>query len=109
MEKQPKENFYSCHKCKKYWATVDVDVGVTPYMISCLTPNCGGLAESHFYPRGQKPAHIASPDFEWFKPTLKWAKRKEKDAPGTIAHVENGGLMIRPRTDREPVYHEESP
>jgi hypothetical protein len=122
--KEPKINVYRCqYGCNT--VTVDVDEGVTPFMIKCraksrpdrplrpeLTgPNgeCVGTAQSNMYPRGPRPSWIGEPTHEWYLPTIKEAKKLNRKYPGMLEHVEQGGLNLRARTDREPVYHEERP
>jgi hypothetical protein len=104
----PRINVYVCQECHGNTVTVDVDVGVTPFFLGCKKLGCNGMAQSSFYPKGPKPAHIPNPDWEWYKPTLKQAKRKESKYPGTLDHVQRGGLLLRQRTGRAPVCHEAS-
>lgn len=112
---EPRINVYVCeYNCLT--VTVDVDEGVTPFMIKCrrrstkerpLNPaltgadgECKGTARSSFYPKGPKPRHIGDPTHEWYKPdSLHGLSAAE------IQHVRQGGLLLRPRTDRLPVYH----
>lgn len=89
--------------------TVDVAEGVTPFMIGCKNMGCNGIAHSSFYPKAPRPEHIPPPAWEWYAPNLKQAKKKEKKYPGTLAHVQNGGLLLRRRTGAEPIYHEDTP
>ena len=115
--KEPRINVYRCqYGC--HTVTVDVDDGVTPFMIQCRsrsTPErpikakylgeegfCKGTAESSFYPRGPKPLHIGEPKWEWYKPTT-----PEVMSNAEFEHVKQGGLLLRPRTEREPVYHKD--
>lgn len=116
-QKLPKLNVYVCeYGC--YTVTVDVDEGVTPFLIKCRKRStldrpieakylgkdgeCVGTARSSLYPRKPKPAHIPDPTHEWYKPeSTKGLDDFERD------HVQNGGLLLRRRTHREPVYHEE--
>lgn len=115
--KLPRINVYVCeYNCNN--VTVDVDHGVTPFMIKCRrksTPQrpiaqkyldengeCIGTARSCFYPMEPKPAHIPDPTHEWFKPDT-----FEGLHPDEIDHVKRGGLLLRERTDREPIFHEE--
>lgn len=118
MSKEPKINIYQCqYGCLN--VTVDVDEGVTPFMIGCeftgridrpLNPffakdgKCIGNATSCFYPTGPKPSNIGEPTHEWYKPEK---KEYEKLHKLEIEHVERGGLLLRPRTDKEPIYHGE--
>ena len=109
---EPKENVYICQKCGRHTVTVDVDEGVTPFMIRCREKDgprrpCRGMAVSCSYPRGPKPAHIGPPRWEWYKPTdADLVKHYEGNALERMReHVENGGLDIRRRTKAQPVMH----
>jgi hypothetical protein len=101
--KLPRINVYACQfGCKT--VTVDVDVGVTPMFIQCrrkstedrpIKPEfldehgyCIGTASSCMYPKTPKPAHIKDPEWEWYLP-----------------EGEASALLLRPRTDKEPIYH----
>lgn len=64
-----------------------------------------GLAQSSFYPRGPKPSHIPEPTWEWYSPTKAELVAMSEE---TLKHVKNGGLLLRERTKREPIYHDES-
>lgn len=118
--KLPRLNVYVCeYHC--HTVTVDVDHGVTPFMIKCraksrpdrpLKPRltgpdgeCIGTAQSSFYPKVPKPPWIKDPEWEWYKPA---AEEIPKLGRGERDHVEQGGLLMRPRTDAEPIYHEDS-
>lgn len=84
-----KVNTYTCDSCDYVTVTVDVDDGVTPFMIGCPAVRCaGGSAKSGMYQVDQNLV----PTHEWFKPT---------DLSGYSAnhrqHVEMGGLVMRPR------------
>ena len=121
--KNPRINVYQC-KWGCHTVTVDVDKGVTPFMIPCkfkgrtdrpVDPRyigrdgyCIGTAQSSFYPKGPKPPHIKEPEWEWYKPTEKWAKKKDKIYSGTYDHWKRGGLSLRERTNAEPIYHEDT-
>ena len=104
----PRENAYVCPKCKAPTVTVDVDDGVTPMFLGCrATPGCDGMAQSSMYPKEPRPPWVPEPAWEWYRPTLKQAKKKEARYPGTLDHVRRGGLLLRPRTGKEPIYHPE--
>jgi len=98
---------YGCHNI-----TVDVDKGTTPFMIGCeftgrpdrpadpskmKNGKCTGIAKSAMYPKEKDDSTpYPEPTHEWYRPELsQYAKlsKAEKD------HVNNGGLLIRPRTD----------
>jgi len=116
-KKIPLENVYVCeYGCLN--VTVDVDVGVTPFMIKCvrrstperpLIPNltgpdgeCIGTATSALYPMAARPPHLQEPTHEWYKP-----EDLAILPPEEAAHVKQGGLLMRPRTKAEPLYHKE--
>lgn len=102
----PRENAYVCPDCKQPTITVDVDEGVTPMFISCkATEGCEGMAQSMMYPKAPRPSHVPAPAWEWYKPTRDEVEESEKEYPGSIQHWDNGGLFLRERTDRQPVYH----
>jgi hypothetical protein len=114
---EPKINVYVCQfNCLT--VTVDVDEGVTPFMIQCRSRStkgrpiekklldehgfCVGTAQSSFYPTGPKPSRIGDPKWEWYIP-----ETNKGLSVGEAEHVKKGGLLLRPRTEREPVYHKE--
>lgn len=80
-------NVYSC-SCGNRIKTIDVDKGVTPFMISCL---CGNMAKSSFY-------NDIAPDvkikLEWYRPSLKECL-KLKNKPNELDHIFQGGLIYR--------------
>lgn len=124
-----KLNLYLCeHGCHNI--TVDVDEGVTPFMIRCnftgrkdrpLNPakskngRCVGMARSCFYPQILPDgAPYPVPTHEWYKP-LSLDKINYFNEGGKVLalteaekeHVENGGLLLRKRTDKKPILHKE--
>lgn len=94
-------NVYVCQTCGGYTVTIDVDEGVTPFMIGCRASGeereCKGVAHSSFYPKGPRPPHIPEPAWEWYRMTDAEARRQEKKYPGSWHHHEQGGLWIRKR------------
>lgn len=119
MSKLPRENCYRCeYGCINL--TVDVDEGTTPFMMKCRrrpTPErpidksllgidgeCIGTATSCFYPKSARPANLPAPEWEWYKPD---AQETANLGDAERDHVEMGGLILRARTDREPLYHPE--
>ncbi len=100
--KLPRENVYTCHLCGVMQVTVDVDEGVTPFMVPCSTKECMGPRTSAFYPRAPRPPSLPAPTHEWYKPAQ---EEISKLSDGNREHVLKGGLLLRKRTDREPVYH----
>jgi hypothetical protein len=95
-------NGYRCTKpkCGHITLTVDVDEGVTPFMIGCT--KCKADAHSMFYPQKGLPPPMSAVTHEWFKPDDAALKRLD---PGTRQHVQMGGLIMRPRTNRPPRFH----
>ena len=108
----PRENVYTCQKCGRYTVTVDVDEGVTPFMIQCRAQDgpprrCTGMAHSNFYPKGPRPKHIGPPQWEFYKPTDAELRVKYKGdlLEQMREHVSKGGLDLRRRTKKTPVMH----
>ena len=103
---------YGCHN-----VTVDVDKGVTPFMIPCQFKGrperpadpkklgkdgkCVGLAKSCMYPKVIDSRYdYPVPTHEWYRPCLSEyvnLSNEEKE------HVRNGGLLMRERTERKPL------
>jgi len=88
-----KKNRYSCIACKNKTITIDVDEGVTPFMIECFTDGCDKFATSAMYmcPQDLPATH------EWYAPDRKERRRLRG---GEKEHVEQGGLLLRPITKR---------
>ena len=81
-------NTYTCRSCGAAISTVDLDDGVTPFLIGCkMSDGCKGMMQSAMY----RPRNDAPPaQWEWFKPTdLKGYSDEMRD------HVEAGGLVLR--------------
>lgn len=86
-------NGWLCKVCQRWTVTVDVDHGVTPMFLACrAAEGCDGTAVSAMY---QPPEDIGEPQWEWYRPTDKQARRM---GPGMADHVARGGLAIRRRT-----------
>jgi protein gp37 len=100
----PRVNVYVCED-SHMTVTVDVDDGVTPFMLGCRQEGCDHFAQSSMYPRGEALKRYPAPAWEWFKPSPE--ELRGMDA-GMREHCEMGGLDIRARTDRRPVYHEDA-
>lgn len=104
--KFPRENVYTCTKCGGYTVTVDVDDGITPFILRCRASGkegeCNGRAYSSCYPNGPRPAKIPPPAWEWFKPIGSEYNKLSRDMK---EHVDKGGLDLRKRTDALPMYH----
>jgi|HubBroStandDraft_2_1064218.scaffolds.fasta_scaffold74636_4 hypothetical protein len=93
-----RENVYTCEKCGGYTVTVDIDEGVTPFMLKCRASgkegDCEGVALSAMYPKGPRPAHIPEPSWEWYKPS---AKEIAAMPASWRDHYRKGGLHLRKR------------
>ena len=87
MTYKGKKNSYRCETCNGVIVTVDVDDGVTPFLLSCkVTPGCIGMMKSNFYRIDQS----ATAEYEWFKPvSLKGY------SAGMKQHIKMGGLDLR--------------
>ena len=87
MELAGMKNRYVCDTCGKGVVTVNINDGVTPFMILCkATKGCRGMMRSSFY---QVPQDLPA-QFEWFKPeSLKGYSREMRE------HIQNGGLDLR--------------
>ena len=112
-------DLYICeHGCHNI--TVDVDKGVTPFMIRCeftgrpdrpadpskmKNGKCIGVAESCMYPKQiDDNVKYPVPTHEWYRPDLEEYSKLNKYEK---EHVVNGGLLLRKRTDRKPELHED--
>ena len=93
-----RENVYVCEECGGYTVTVDIDEGVTPFMLGCRASgdedSCDGMAMSQFYPEGRRPPYIPAPEWEWYRPG---AEELEGETPAMQAHAGMGGLFLRRR------------
>ena len=96
-------NAWHCPVCGKNTVAIDVDPGVTPMFLACRrTPGCQGPAVSSGYPAAPPPAHIlAHLEWEWALPTE--AEYSALDAAAR-AHVDAGGLILKPRGTRPSAY-----
>jgi hypothetical protein len=79
-------NAYTCQRCGEVTWTVDVDDGVTPFMITCRTGCRLGDAHSAFY---RVPADHPEPTHEWYRPDEEAGLRMDE------RHWKNGGLFLR--------------
>lgn len=119
--KLPRINVYVCqYGCQL--VTVDVDKGVTPFMIKCrrkptlerpikrdyLTEDgtCAGTMKSSMYPQGPKPPGIGEPTMEWYRPDEYEINKMEEKLKRYFTENKEA-LYLRDRTDAEPIYHEE--
>ena len=82
------KNSYTCQVCGKSIVTIDIDDGVTPFMLACrATPGCAGIMRSGFYVAVDQSAE---PDYEWFMPKSFKGYSREM-----VEHLKKGGLDIR--------------
>jgi hypothetical protein len=93
----PRLNAYTCSTCGGKTVTIDIDDGVTPFMLNCrasgkASGGCPGTAQSAMY--RVNPATIGEPAWEWYKPT---EAATRKLSAGMQEHVRSGGLLIRKR------------
>jgi len=98
-----KRNAYICQKCRHLTLTVHIDEGMTPAFIACEKPLCDGMAVSFFYripPPLQftGPQGSLAPSKEWYRPSK---IEMNMLAPRSREHIENGGLLLRDRTQAE--------
>jgi hypothetical protein len=93
------KNIYTCRKCGGKTVTIDVDEGVTPFMLGCRASgqegDCDGIAESSFY---RVADDSPEPQWEWFTPR---GEEYHKLNRQMREHVDNGGLDIRKIRGRE--------
>lgn len=93
MSFRGRKNIYHCPACGGETVTIDVDEGITPMFLACRAAGdvgqCKGRAVSAMY---QVDPDI-KPAWEWFRPSLKNARRK---GPDVLDHVQHGGLLLRP-------------
>lgn len=94
-------NGWQCADCGRTTYAIHVAHGVTPFMIGCrATLGCKGVTQSMFYPKAEPSQHVKDAvEWEWYRQSLKKAKKAERRAPGSIKHRENGGLEIRLLTE----------
>lgn len=88
MEEIGKVNLYVCgnRKCVRIHTTINLNSGVTPFIITCRS--CGESARSSFYlvPRG-----AVTCNFAWYRPTHEEFKRMDADMQ---EHVLMSGLVL---------------
>lgn len=88
-----RKNIYTCKKCGGVTITIDIDDGVTPFMIRCRASGnedrCDGMAQSCMY---RVPVETPDAEWEWFKPTGSQYLKLSRDMR---EHVDKGGLDLR--------------
>lgn len=83
-----KKNMYVCDRCSGHIITVDLEKGVTPFLICCeVTAGCDGMMKSSLYRVYDQSVRASH---EWYRPTL-----IERLKPGEKDHVRKGGLLLR--------------
>jgi len=108
--KLDRRNAYFCPECRKVTITVDVDPGVTPMFIKCPHFEISFASSFMYQVLGcmaikYSPNHgcmVPFPaDYEWYKPD-----KKQKLSADEKDHVDQGGLLMRKRTNKEPIYRD---
>lgn len=92
MVSKGKKNVYTCGHCGAKTVTIDVDEGVTPFMIDC--DECGKLMTSSFY----KVDQDLEPTHEWYRPNEEKRKQLATSLAGFALlreYVDRGGLILR--------------
>lgn len=85
---QGKKNIYVCEKCQGHVVTVDVDAGVTPFMLGCkATDGCKGMMKSSMYRVYDQTMKAA---FEWHLQSSTVGMSEAMNH-----HTEMGGLSLR--------------
>lgn len=93
-----KKNIYTCDTCGGHIVTVDIDAGVTPFMIACkVAETCEGRMRSSLY-RVFDQSMRAS--FEWYRPGA-----PQSLSAHTLDHVMKGGLLLRAAIDPRGAMH----
>ncbi|WP_407155192.1 hypothetical protein [Bradyrhizobium sp. STM 3557] len=83
-----KKNIYVCEKCRGHVVTVDVDAGVTPFMIACeAVEKCSGMMKSSMYRVFDQDIGASH---EWYRPSIATSL-----SGATLDHVMKGGLLLR--------------
>ena len=65
------------------------DEGVTPFLVTCKTPDCGRRAHSLCY---SEQCQVFEATHEWFRPSL---ADMAYESASMRDHVERGGLVLR--------------
>ena len=81
-------NLYNCAKCGNTIITIDVDDGVTPFMLVCKKH--GGCSDGMMTSSMYNVPPMYTPSHEWYKPAI-----GTSDADSD--HVKQGGLILRKR------------
>jgi hypothetical protein len=88
-----RKNWYWCSKCRGWTVTVDLEGGVTPFMINCRArEDCTNMTTSMLYPEIPPPGAPTEPSWEWYRPT----RAQLMSLPFELQeHVKQGGLLVR--------------
>lgn len=100
MTNEGRRNAYHCRTCGRQTITINLCEGTTPFTIGCRAAwpgKCNGLATSAFF----KIDQTTPPEYGWYRPTDAEAAQLDRRAPGTLAHVQKGGLILRRLDDAE--------
>ena len=86
-----KINVYGCQTCGGKIVTIDLDKGITPFMIGCkATPECDGDMYSSFYNVDQS----LEAEYEWYRP--KSVEHYPAEHRKMMQdHIDKGGLDMR--------------
>lgn len=135
--REPRINVYVCEKCHGHTVTVDVDEGVTPFMIGCHAKE----NESHPAESGSKAFeellkkegirvkarlklrcdgvayssfYPRGPKPSWTgEPKWEWYKPEASEmselSRSALEHVDKGGLLLRKRTNKAVIMHPQQP
>lgn len=82
--------------------TVQINAGEPPDLLPC--PSCG--LEARALPEAQErplPPFWPAPAHEWYRPFEHEIERLARVDPGRAEHAARGGLLLRPRTNLEPL------
>lgn len=98
---QGRENVYECDTCRGFIVTIDIDRGVTPMRLVCMSDTCNGSMTSYGYPARPKPEHIPDAQWEWYRPEVNALGRFDNDDEEN-EHILRGGLLLRGIKDGAP-------
>lgn len=82
-----KVNRYVCEQCRAVHGTINLNTGVTPFLIGCKS-DCGGMAQSSMY---RLPAGETSCGWAWYRPIPDEFRRITVDEQ---EHILAGGLIL---------------
>lgn len=86
-------NVYVCKKCKTFYPIILLDDGITTFLIACKRKDCDGECHSTMYSFDWIWPKLTI-DHAFFRPTMKWIRRQQKDHQHSIIqHCRGGGLI----------------